>query len=147
MTGRVMGLDIGDVRTGVAMSDPLQMIASPHSTIDMASPDAAIAALRTLVREQEVRVIVAGIPLNARGEPGPQAEKVLAFVERLRSIPDVDIVTQDERFSTAEAQRMLIGANVRRKDRKQVVDQIAATHILRTYLDRCASLRLRGGEA
>jgi putative Holliday junction resolvase len=146
MTGRIMGLDVGEVRTGIAMSDPLQIIASPHSTIDMTSIDHALEAIVSLVRDQEVKLVVVGLPLNQRGEPGPQADKVLAFAERLRANLDVEVVTQDERFSTAEANRMLIGANVRRKGRKQVVDQIAATHILRGYLDRQASPRRSGGD-
>jgi putative Holliday junction resolvase len=77
-----------------------------------------------------------GLPLDQNGEIGPQAAKVLAFVETLRELLDIDIVTQDERFSTAAAQRALIDANMRRKKRKSVIDMVAAQHILQTYLDR-----------
>jgi putative Holliday junction resolvase len=93
-------------------------------------------AIRRLVAEVEAVKIVAGMPLNQEGKPGPQAEKVSEFLDRLREVVGVEIVTQDERFSTAEATRMLIGANISRKGRKKVVDKVAAHHILQTYLDR-----------
>ncbi|MBI2434381.1 MAG: Holliday junction resolvase RuvX [Candidatus Hydrogenedentes bacterium] len=135
-SGRIMALDVGDVRTGVAVTDPLQMIASPHSVVREKSLAAAVDAVARLTAELEVVLIVAGIPLNREGQRGPQAEKVLRFLELLRAKVEVEIVTQDERFSTAEAERMLIGADVRRGKRKQVVDKIAATHILQTFLER-----------
>ncbi len=141
-----MALDVGDVRTGVALSDPLQMIASPHSVVQKPSLDATLAELKRIIAETEPVRIVVGIPLDQGGEHGPQARKILAFVERLRAETSAEIVTQDERFSTAEAQRMLISADVNRKKRKQVVDKVAATHILRTYMDRQAVLRRQGSE-
>lgn len=141
--GRVVGLDVGEVRTGVAISDPLQIIASPYGTVSMASSEAALAELARIVREAEAVRIVAGAPLDREGRLGPQAEKVLAFVERLRCAVDIDIVMQDERFSTAAAERALIAADVRRKKRRRVVDKIAATHILQAYLDRLAAERRR----
>lgn len=136
MEGRVMALDVGDVRIGVALSDPLGIIAQPYSVIQCESPDADIAAIRKIVDEMGVVQIVAGMPLNQHGERGPQAEKVAAFIDRLAPVAGVPIDTQDERFSTAAAQRMLIEANVSRKGRKKVVDKIAAQHILQVYLER-----------
>lgn len=134
--GRTVGLDVGDVRIGVAVSDPLGIIASPHSVIQASSPQRDVAAVQAIVAEQDAKRIVVGLPLNREGKPGPQAEKVLAFVELLRDAVDVEVVTQDERYSTAAAQRMLIEVNVSRKKRKKVVDKVAAHHILQTYLDR-----------
>ncbi len=139
--GRVMALDIGDVRTGVAVSDPLRIIASPHSVIHERSLDATIEAIRSLAAELRPAVVVAGIPLNREGRRGPQAEKTLMVVERLRAALDVEVVTQDERFTTVSAQKTLIAAKMRRKKRKQVVDKIAATHILESWLQRQASGR------
>ena len=136
ITGRIVGLDVGDVRIGVAVSDPLGIIAQPHSVIRCASPDKDVEAVRQVVADSEAVRLVVGVPLNREGKPGPQAEKVLAFIERLRGVVNVPIVTQDERYSTAAAQRTLIAANVRRAKRKQVVDKIAAHHILQTHLDR-----------
>ena len=136
ITGRIVGLDVGDVRIGVAVSDPLGIIAQPHSVIRCASPDKDVEAVRQVVADSEAVRLVVGVPLNREGKPGPQAEKVLAFIERLRGVVNVPIVTQDERYSTAAAQRTLIAANVRRAKRKQVIDKIAAHHILQTHLDR-----------
>jgi putative Holliday junction resolvase len=145
--GRILGLDVGDVRTGVAVSDPLQIIASPHAVVPMASLDAALAELGKIIAATEPVRIVAGIPLNQEGKEGPQAAKTQVFLDRLRAVTNVPIVTQDERFSTAAAERMLIAADVRRKKRKQVVDKVAATHILQSWLDRQAYERRRDAEA
>lgn len=143
--GRIMGLDIGDVRIGVALSDSLRMMASPHSVVKELSREAAVRTIKRLVEETGAVLIVAGVPLNEAGGQGIQAEKTLAFVERLRAEVSVEVVLQDERYTTAAAERMLIGANLRRDRRRQVVDKIAATHILQTYLDREAARR-RGAE-
>ena len=136
MTGRILGLDVGDVRIGVAVSDPLCIIAQPLTVIQVKSLAEDLEAVRAIVQEREVVRIVVGLPLNREGLPGPQAEKVLAFVEALRPVVGVEVVTQDERFSTAAAQRMLIEANVSRKGRKKVIDKVAAHHILQVHLDR-----------
>ncbi len=141
MLGRILGLDVGDVRIGVAVSDPLGIIAQPHSVVTRTDLDADLLALRRLVEETEAIRIVAGMPLNQHGKPGPQAEKVQAFLDKLRPVAGVEIVTQDERFSTASAERALIQADVRRKRRKQVIDKVAAQQILQTYLDRLARSR------
>lgn len=144
MEGRVMGLDVGDVRTGVAMSDPLGMIASPHSVIPVENMDADCRAVAKLAADNDVVEIVVGMPLDRNGEVGPQARKVQAFVERLRESVSVPVATQDERFSTASAERALIEADVSRKARKKIVDKIAAQQILQVYLDRRANLGKRG---
>lgn len=141
--GRIMALDVGEVRTGVAFSDPLRIIASPHGVLQDDSAGTVIEKIQRLVAEYEPVRIVAGLPLDQRGQPGAQAHKVIAFVEELRKVVSVEIVLEDERFTTASAQRMLIGADVRRKKRKQVVDKIAATYILQTHLDRDATQRAR----
>lgn len=138
-----MGLDVGDVRTGVAFSDPLGIIASAHSVIEMTSFKAACEAVLQLAAEKEVVEVVVGLPLNQKGEVGPQAEKVLRFVHALEETLDVPVVTQDERFSTASAERALIEANVRRKKRKGKIDKVAAQQILQLYLDRRANRRKR----
>lgn len=141
--GRIVGLDIGEVRTGVAISDPFQMIASPHEVIQVPSRDALLARIVEVVKASEAIEVVVGIPLDQQGERGPQARKIMAVVERLKVLLDIPVITQDERFSTAEAQRMLISQDVRRAKRKQVIDKVAAAHILQGYLDRRASDRRR----
>lgn len=143
--GRIMALDVGEVRTGIAMSDPLQMIASPYDTLPVVSPKEDAAKLAALAAEQEVIRIVVGLPLNQHGERGPQAEKVLKVVKALEAATDVPVVLQDERFSTVAATRSLQAAGVKGKKRKGAVDKVAATHILQTHLDRAKAQANYGG--
>ncbi len=143
MEGRIIGLDVGEARTGVALSDPLGIIASPFDTIQVGSHSRDAEAVRAIAEEQGAVRIVVGVPLNMEGEVGPQAEKVLAFVEVLKAAVDIEIVTIDERFSTASAERSLRDSGVKGKRRKQVVDQVAAQQILQLYLDREAHRRAR----
>lgn len=143
--GRILGLDIGEARTGVAVSDPLQIIASPHGVVNATDPGKAVQEIARLVEELGVVRIVAGLPLDREGGVGPQAEKTLAFLDRLRAAVDVEILTQDERFSSASAQRTLAAANVPGRKRKKSVDKIAAALVLQTYLDRQATARNTGG--
>ena len=138
-----MGLDVGDVRTGVAISDPLGIVATPLDTIQVTSPGEDADKVKAIADEREVVRIVVGIPLNKEGGIGPQAQKVLDFVDVLRDTVDVEIVTQDERFSTAIVERALIQADVSRKGRKKVVDKLAAQQILQLYLDKEANKRSR----
>lgn len=139
--GRVMGLDVGDVRTGIALSDPMQLIASPRTVLAVKDEATDIAAILKLAQEEEVTCIVAGVPLNQAGSHGPQAEKVLKFVEALRAATPLPVETIDERFSTVSAQKSLIAAGARRDKRKQVIDKVAAAQILQLYLDRAAAQR------
>ncbi|MFP4502472.1 MAG: Holliday junction resolvase RuvX [Candidatus Hydrogenedentota bacterium] len=137
--GRIMGLDVGEVRTGVAMSDPLGMFASPHATVPMSGKEPAAVVLGRMAAELGVVRVVSGLPLDQNGEVGPQAQRVLDFLEQLRARVDIPVETVDERFSTVAAERMLISSGMRRKGRKRVVDQVAAAHILQLYLDQRAS--------
>ncbi len=143
MEGRIIGLDVGEARTGVALSDPLGMIASPYETIQVKSPHADEEAVKAIAEAQEAIRIVVGVPMKMQGEVGSQAEKVLAFVEVLKETVDIEVVTIDERFSTAAANRSLRESGVKGKRRKQVVDQVAAQQILQLYLDREAHRRAR----
>lgn len=136
--GRIVALDVGDVRIGVAASDPLGIIAQPREVITRTQPEADLQAVLRVLKEYEADRLVIGIPLDQNGQPGPQAAKIREFMEQLASLTSVEMVTEDERFTTAAANRMLISADVRRKDRKKVVDKVAAHHILQTHLDRIA---------
>jgi putative holliday junction resolvase len=135
-TGRIVGLDVGDVRIGVAVSDPLGVIATPRTVIKRTSIAEDVHEIRSIVEETQAVCIVAGMPLNREGKPGPQARKVAAFLEALGKVLDIPIRTQDERYSTASATRSLRETGVKGKRRKQFVDQVAAQQILQTYLDR-----------
>lgn len=134
--GRIMALDVGEVRTGVAVTDPMQIIASPHSVVQEKSLDATLQKVVQLITDLEPVLLVVGIPLDRTGKPGTQADKVFRFIELLGQRISIPVVHQDERFSTAGAERMLINANMRRNKRKGVIDKIAATHILEDYLQR-----------
>lgn len=136
-------MDVGDVRIGVAVSDPLGSMALPRDTIERKSLQDDLARLRDIVAEVKAVRVVAGLPLTLEGERGPQAEKVLAFVEEVKRELAIEVVLQDERFSTKSVERALIQADVSRKKRKSVVDKLAAQQILQTYLDRQASARRR----
>lgn len=136
---RILALDHGTVRIGVAVSDELRMIATPLEFIPAEPVSACIERLRLLLREREVGQIVVGMPRNMDGSLGAAADKVREFIDTLRTAVQVPIRTWDERLTSAQANRMLIQGNVRRQDRKQVVDKMAAAILLQSYLDSGAA--------
>ena len=132
---RILALDHGTKRIGVAVSDEMKMIATPLEYI-LTEPFADfLARLKELIREKEVEMILVGMPRNMDGSYGPAALKVQEFVAVLNSAVAVPIKTWDERLTSAQANRFLIQANVRRNDRKQKVDKTAAAILLQSYLD------------
>ncbi len=137
---RSLGLDVGNKRTGIAISDPEGLLAVPLTVIAK-SEDAAIDDIIQLVEQHGIECIVVGLPRSLDGSLGPQADKVKAFVEKLlatsrRSNLDVDIQLWDERFSTVAAERLMAEAGTKRNKRNQHRDAIAATFILQGFLDR-----------
>jgi putative Holliday junction resolvase len=132
---RYLGLDVGDVRIGVALSDETATIASGLDTIQRVGPRKDVKAVAGLVRQHEVAELVVGLPRRLDGELGPQAQKVLAFMDELRSALKVPVVPWDERFTSAVANQVLIEGEVSRKGRKAVVDKVSAILILQNYLD------------
>ncbi len=136
---RILALDHGTVRIGVAVSDELKMIAQPLEFIPAAPFQAFLQRLRQLLSEKEVELILVGMPRNMDGSYGPAAEKVREFVESLRRELSVPIRTLDERLTTVQANRVLIEANTRRDKRRQKVDQTAAAILLQSYLDGLAA--------
>lgn len=133
--GRVLGLDLGDARVGVAISDPARRIAVPHGTIHVGQPPGELKAVATLVGELDVSVVVVGHPRSLSGASGPRALQAEAFAEALRAIVDVPVDLQDERFSTVQAERALREAGVAGRRRRDLVDESAATVILDAWLD------------
>lgn len=133
--GRLVGLDVGTKRFGIAVSDPLKMFASPHSVIKVDHDKEALKGVVRVCAEQEAETLVVGLPLNMDGTCGPAAERVEAFVEKLRRRVDVPIVLWDERLSTKTAEAALIEADTRRARRKALVDKIAAQVLLQHYMD------------
>jgi putative Holliday junction resolvase len=131
--GRILGIDHGTVRIGVAMSDETEFLASPLTTVQ--SGKAAVDELVSIVTEHEVRTIVVGLPRNMNGTYGPATEKVRAFIVKLSKRTDVPIVEWDERLSTVSAHNDLREAGLDGRQRKGVVDKVAARIILQNYLD------------
>lgn len=132
---RVLGLDVGDRRIGVALSDETGLIASPLPTIERVGPRKDLKAVAALARQHGARAIVVGLPRRLDGGIGPQAEKVQEFAEALRPVAQVPVSYWDERMTTAMAERALIEGDVSRGKRKGVVDQVAAVLILQNWLD------------
>ena len=133
---RIMGLDLGDKTIGVAISDPLLITAQGLKTIRRESMKKDIAELKNIIMEYNITKIVMGFPKNMNNTVGPQGEKVLDFVEELKKRIDIEIILEDERLTTAIAEKALIRGDVSREKRKKVIDTVAATYILQTYLDR-----------
>jgi putative holliday junction resolvase len=132
--GRVLGLDLGDARIGVAVSDDDRRMAVPVGTIHTGAP-ADMKAVAKLVDEHAATTVVVGLPLSMSGERGSAAAKADAFADALRSILAVPVELQDERLSTVEAERGLRDAGVTGRERRKVVDRTAATVILQAWLD------------
>jgi putative Holliday junction resolvase len=133
-TVRLLGLDVGEKRIGVAVTDPTGIFAQPLSTV-MRGPD-DVREIQDLVREYEITEVVVGLPVNMNGSLGPGAEKVQEFARELEAALPVPIVFEDERLTTSMAERMMIDADVSRKKRKGSVDKIAAAIILEGRLGK-----------
>ena len=133
---RIIALDIGDVRIGVAVSDLMRIIANPRETYIRKNEDADIEYFIQLAKKEEADTFVVGLPINMDGTEGPRVELCRAFGEKLKEKSGLKVEYQDERLTTVTAERMLIEADVRRDKRKQVIDKVAATIILESYLNR-----------
>ena len=135
---RIMGLDYGSKTVGVAMSDPLGITAQAVETIwrkDENKLRKTCARIEELISEYEVERIVLGLPKHMNNDLGERAQKALAFGEMVKHRTGLEVVMWDERLTTVEAERTLIENNVRRENRKQYIDKIAAVFILQGYLD------------
>ena len=133
--GRILALDIGDVRIGLAISDLMGIIANPLETYTRKEFSKDVQYIINLAKEREVDTIVSGLPKNLNNQDSIQTQKVREFVDELEKLWGKKVVFVDERFTTASAQRVLLEGNVKRGDRKKVVDKVAATIILQTYLE------------
>ena len=130
-----MGLDVGDKTIGVALSDPMFLIANPLETIKRKKAILDIQRLVEIINENDVETIVVGLPKNMNNSIGPQSMKVMSFVDLLKKQTDKEIIYQDERMTTLQSERVLIDMDVRRENRKEHIDKIAASFILQPYLD------------
>ncbi len=132
---RILALDHGTRRIGVAVSDELKMIAQPLEFIPADPFTGFLTRLKELLREKEVELVLVGMPRNMDGSYGPAAAKVQEFVAALKEAITVPIRTWDERLTSAQANRFLIEGKVRRDKRKEKVDKTAAAILLQSYLD------------
>ena len=132
----VLGVDLGETRTGVALSDDLRMLAHPMETIASKSQKTVAQRLQRIVAERQVKCVVVGLPRQMNGTLGPAAENAQRFVEKLRSLVSCEVVTWDERLSTVEAERLLREAGKKTRETRSIRDQVAAQIILQCYLDR-----------
>ncbi len=133
--GPALGLDLGQARIGVAVSDPDRRVALPIGTVATGAPK-DLRAIMALVRDHGVTEVVVGHPLSLNGDRGPAAHHAEAFADALRSVLEVPVQLQDERLTTVEASRGLAEAGVRGRARRRVVDRAAAAVLLQAYLDR-----------
>lgn len=132
---RILALDIGSKRTGVAVSDELLLIASPRTTIEIEEKKKWVEKVAEIVEEEEIAQILVGLPLNQHGEEGEDAKKVRRYIALLRERLSLPVIEWDERFSTVQVERTLIDADMSRKKRKTVIDKVVAAVLLQSYLD------------
>lgn len=132
---KIMAVDYGDARTGLAVCDRTEFLASPIGTIEEKRFDVLIQKVAHMAGEYDVSEIVVGLPLNMNGSFGPRAEKCKQFADALNEIVDCPVNMWDERSTTVSAVNYLNETNTRGKKRKEVIDQVAATIILESYLD------------
>jgi len=132
---RILGLDIGSKRIGIALSDELGFTAQGIETLICRTPERDVDRILELSAEYGVQEIVVGMPYNMSGTEGPQVHRVRAFVEQIQRRLDIPVREWDERLSTAAAERILLEADISRSKRRKVIDKVAAVIILQGYLD------------
>ncbi len=132
----LLGLDIGDIRIGVALSDELGVAAHPLCTLTRKNRKVDLIAISDLVSIHKVERVIIGLPISLDGSIGPQAEKIQNFAKRLAHVIDIPIEFQDERFTTAEAEDLLRELNKDTKEQKELIDEVAAVIILTDYLNQ-----------
>lgn len=135
MRMRVLGIDLGRVRIGTALSDYGGRMALPSVTLDAKGLSKNVAAVADLATKSEAVLIVVGMPVRMDGTVGPAAEFTERFVQALKEGTEIEVETWDERLSSSQANKLMISADVSRKDRKGAVDSMAAAIMLQSYLD------------
>ncbi|MBK9715581.1 MAG: Holliday junction resolvase RuvX [Kouleothrix sp.] len=133
--GRVLALDVGERRIGVALSDPTRVLASPFTTLRAQPRARVLGEIAALVQRNEVAEVVVGLPLTLSGEIGPQALIVQAFAAELQQALAVPVHLLDERLTSVAAERMMIDLGLRPEQRKARIDEVAASIILQDFLD------------
>ena len=132
---RILGLDHGERRIGLALSDPLQIIAKPFKTIDLKITDDLYNLINNIIRDYNIGIIVVGLPITLKNEASIQTNKVLKFVEILKENVDVDVELYDERLTSKIAKKALIMQGIKTGHNKEAIDKTAAAVFLQNYLD------------
>ncbi|WP_251613075.1 Holliday junction resolvase RuvX [Pumilibacter muris] len=132
---RILAIDYGDARIGLALSDESETLASPLETYKSQSMRKDIDAIAALAKEKDAGLIVLGLPINMDGSHGERANKTESFGKVLEKVSGLKVVYKDERLTTVSAEKTLIECNMRREKRKQVIDTLSAQIILQSYLD------------
>ncbi len=133
--GRILGVDHGDRRIGIAISDPMPLIATPLKTLAVVDQAQAIADLNQIIKENNIEIVVIGLPLGMKGQETKQTLHVQKFSKALAAT-GVEIIMEDERLSSLSAKKILQEKNISIRDNKGLIDQTAATVILQQYLDK-----------
>lgn len=133
--GRVMALDVGGRRIGIALSDPSRTLASPYTTLHATPRERALQRIAQLIINEEVVELVLGLPLTLSGEIGPQAKIIHEFAEALRPLIQVPLHFFDERLTSVAADRMMLNLGLKAEQRKARIDEVAASIILQDFLD------------
>ena len=133
---RLMGIDYGDARVGIALSDPLMIMSQGYKTIKNDGTDALYEEIVSIIREKEVTKIVIGLPKNMDNSQGFRTDATMEFADKLKNYTDVEIEFSDERLTTVSAHGFLNEMNVRGKKRKETVDTLSAALILETYMKK-----------
>ena len=133
---RILGLDIGTKRIGVAVSDPLGITAQSVAVVECKGSEKDLERIASLVKEYKVTEIVVGVPYNMDGSEGPQAQQVRRFMAEITARVGLPVREWDERLSTVAAERVLLEADMSRAKRRKVIDKVAAVIILQGYLDK-----------
>jgi putative Holliday junction resolvase len=132
---KILGLDIGEKRIGIAISDELGYTAQGMRVMNRSGLADDLTVLRELIKETEATEVVVGLPKNMDGTLGESAQKVLSFAKKMEEFLSLPVILWDERWTTAEATRLLVDADISRSKRRKVVDKLAAVLILQGYLD------------
>ena len=132
---RLLGIDYGSVRVGIAISDPLKIIAKPYKTLTYKNGDDLIIQIVEIVNEKDIDSIIIGLPVTLKNKISKQTEQVLSFIDKLKLKVEIPVISYDERFSSQIAQQALITQGVKTGHNKGAIDQTAAAFFLQNYID------------
>ena len=130
-----VGIDVGDVRVGLSISDKTKKIAFPLNVINRENNSFGFNKIKKLLEGKEVEAFVVGLPIRSDGVLGEQGKKVLQYIESLKSYFPYEVITWDERYSTALAEKYLLESKIKRENRRKLIDKVAAQVILQSFLD------------